>query len=206
MSAVTNQNANQLYPPTRYIKAFVKQIDGYKDLKNEAAGVLTQVTVNTIKQLFSDSVGTPSELCDRHDKLLGAIYIHTNVQSRQKYHVICSTGKQMNCILAFPYYLHENAPSFIDKWLNSLDNNTKLQLSCSLYNIANSEENQLEMLYLSKHVKKKIVATNDVIGDSTKQMLIYLILIGISKNEQHVKSVAVNYRAKSVHQQVKRTL
>jgi hypothetical protein len=71
MSAVTDQNANQLYSPTQRIKAVVKQIKGYKGVKNEAACALNQVTVNTIKQLFSESVGTPSELIFIYKVIVG---------------------------------------------------------------------------------------------------------------------------------------
>lgn len=82
----------------------------------------------------------------------------------------------------------------MDKRLNSMDYKTKVSLFHALQDVACSQNSQLEMLTLSPTVKRKLVDEGWPTDESVKMMIADVLLIGINKNEQHVKSVAVNYR------------
>lgn len=108
--------------------------------------------------------------------------------------MVHSAGKQTNAMLAFPYWIRENAAKFMELRLNSMDFNCKVALFHALQDVAGSEDDRLEMLTLSTTAKEKLVADGQSFDTSAKMMIADLLLIGINKNEQHVKSVAANYR------------
>lgn len=90
------ENADEvLYPAVDHIRIVVKQLKGFQtaDFTNAQAGALTQSTVLAMKQLCGESIGddTPTKLVDRHDKLLGSLYLLTNVNTGQKFEVSYSS-------------------------------------------------------------------------------------------------------------------
>lgn len=187
----------ELYPAVDFIKIVVKQIKGYHTagFTNEQAGALTHSTVVAMKQLCAESVGvgTPSQLVDRHDKILGTQFILTNLATGRKFQVVRSAGKQTNAMLAFPQWTRENATKFVDKRLISMNRETKVALFNDLRGIASQPDSQFEMMNLSANGRKKLV-DDDWLSDDAKMMLADVLLIGVNKNEKHVKAVADNYR------------
>jgi ribosomal silencing factor RsfS len=75
----------------------------------------------------------------------------------------------------------------------------KLLFFLSLEEIACSEDvSRLEMLQLSQSVKNKFNTESVALSDQSRIMLADLILIGMNKNQQHVKSIASNFRKSCV--------
>lgn len=106
--------------------------------------------------------------------------------------VVRSTGKHANAMLAFPQWIRINAPRFMDKRLLSMNYGTKVALFNDLCEVASQPDGQLEMLKLSANATRKLIA--DDLTDAEKMMVADVLLIGINKNEKHVKSIAANYR------------
>lgn len=202
MDSVPDGQDGQLYPTVDYIKIIVKQIKGFASagFTNEQAGALTQSAVVAVKQLCSQSVGvgTPSILVDRHDKILGSIFILTIRSTGRKYQVVRSAGKQTNAMVAFPQWTRENAAKFMEQRHNAMNYATKVAFFDTLREIASQPDSQLEMLNLSPTARRKLI--DDDSAPSVRMMIADVLLIGISKNEQHVKSVAANYRKKATPQ------
>jgi hypothetical protein len=95
-SVPDGENADEvLYPAVDHIRIVVKQLKGFQsaDFTNAQAGALTQSTVLAMKQLCGESVGdgTPSKLVDRHDKLLGSLFLLTKLSTGQKFEVSYSS-------------------------------------------------------------------------------------------------------------------
>ena len=194
MAAVTDDDGQELIPCVDHIKIVVKQLKNYKEFTGNQAGALTQSTVSALKQLCTESVGNPHQLTQHNDKIFGALYIETNLATGQKYQVVRSAGKQTNARLAFPNWLQENANAFFDEKLYSMGDDSKIQLFTALEKLARSTESRFEMLDLSKRAKEKFVLTGQTTDDRSKKILIDVLLIGISKNEKHVKSLAASFR------------
>ena len=120
----------------------------------------------------------------------------------QKFQVISSAGKLTNAILSCFNWMTENAKTFVEKRTFSVDERTKLRFFDALRTLATSTDERLELIQLADNIKQKL--TDEFYADDVKKMLGYLILIGISKNEQHVKAISTNYRRVAVrHPKVK---
>jgi hypothetical protein len=194
-AAVVDEQGNTIYPSVDHIKMIVKQTTGFKQFTSQQAGALTQSTASALKQLCTESVGTPHQLSERRDKIFGSLYIETNLATGQKYQVVRSAGKHTNALLAFPNWMQENDATFVEKRTLTMDSeDSKIKLFTALQTLACSTESQLEMLHLSKQAQDKLVSIGPTTDDITKHVFVDLLLIGINKNEQHVKSIAANYR------------
>jgi len=194
-TALTDMTGSDLYHEVDHIKMVVKQLTGFREFTNEQAGSLTHATVTAMKQLCDESVGTNSQLCDRYDKIVGTLYIQTNIANKQKYQVIRSNGKHTNAILSCLEWFREHAKRFVQTRSNVMAQDEKLLFFLSLEEVACSEDvNRLEMLQLSQNVKNKFNMESVALTDQSRIMLADLILIGMNKNQQHVKSIASNFR------------
>lgn len=80
----------------------------------------------------------------------------------------------------------------MDKRLLSMNYGTKVALFNDLCEVASEPDGQLEMLKLSANARRKLIA--DDLMETEKMMVADVLLIGINKNEKHVKSIAANYR------------
>jgi hypothetical protein len=183
------------YHSVDHIKMIVKQLKGYGSFTNEQAGAITQAAVTALKEICDESVGINSQVCDRHDKIQGSLYIQTNLVSGQKFQVLRSAGKHTNAILSCLEWMKEHAKRFVDTRTNVMTADEKIVFFLTLEELAcSAHENRLEMIQLSDHVKAKLTAESPSLSDSSRKIIADLILIGMNKNQQHVKSVAVNYR------------
>jgi len=194
LDSVPDKEEGELYPAVDFIKIVVKQIKGFTTagFTNEMAGALTNSAVVAMKQLCSESVGTPSDLVDRHDKFLGALFIVTNRDTGRKFQVVRSAGKQTNAMLVFPQWFRENTAKFMEERHNACDFSTKVALFESMRDIASQPDSQLEMMRLSATARQKLI--NDVSTTEIRMMIADVLLIGLSKNGQHIRSCAVNFR------------
>jgi hypothetical protein len=111
-----------------------------------------------------------------------------------KYQVLWSTGKQTNAMLACLSWMMDNAKNFVETRTQHMTTKEKLLFFNALEELSTSTDSRLEMIQLSNSCKEKMKSQSGTIDNTTKMMLADLILIGISKNQQHVKAVAANYR------------
>ena len=193
-TALTDMNGGDIYKPVDHIKMVVKQLKGFKDFTRKQAGALTKSTSDALQQLCDESAGIDSHLCDRNDKIFGKIYIRTNPANGQKFQVIRSAGKQTNAMLSCRNWMTTNAKSFLKSRTNQMDTEQKLLFFTMLQNVAISPDDRFDMIQLSQLTQDKLVEQSWQLEPNTKMMLADIILIGISKNQQLVKSVAANYR------------
>jgi hypothetical protein len=88
-----------------------------------------------------------------------------------------------------------NAPNFVEKRLFVMSIYDKLNFIYSLQNAARTTDGNLGMLEMSEFVKERMAGVEVLCMDeTTKLVLADIILIGVDKNQQHVRSVAANYR------------
>jgi hypothetical protein len=194
-AALTQMTGSDILPDADHIKIVVKQTTGYGEFTKEQAGSLNNATVTAMKQLCDESVGTNSQLCDRHDKILGTLYIQTNIANNHKYQVLRSTGKHTNAVLSCLEWFREHAKRFVETRRNAMAQDEKLLFFLSLEEVACSEDvNRLEMLQVSQSVKNKFNTESVTLSDQSRIMLADLILIGMNQNQLHVKSIASSFR------------
>jgi hypothetical protein len=194
-TALTDMNGSDLYRTVDHIKMIVKQLKGFKEFTNEMAGSITQAAVTALKEICDEAAGSNAQLCDRHDKLFGALYIQTNVQTGQKFQVVRSAGKHTNAILSCLNWMTENARRFVEKRTNVMNRDEKTCFFLALEELAcSSDVDNLEMIRVSHLVTDNLTRGLPLLSDSARNMLADLILIGMNKNQQHVKAVAANYR------------
>jgi hypothetical protein len=193
-NALTDVNGGDVYRSVDVIKVVVKQLKGYKDFTMEQAGTLTKSTATAVRQIIDEAAGSASQLCERNDKILGSLYIRTDPATGHKFQVMNSAGKQTNAVLACLSWMNENAKNFVDSRTHGMDESTKLRFFNALQNLAFSTENNLEMITMSQLARDKLTQYGWTFEDEVKRLLAGLILISINKNEQHVKSVAANFR------------
>jgi hypothetical protein len=194
-TAITNMKGSDMFPEVDHIKIVVKQITGYGEFSRQQAGCMTHATVNAMKQLCDESVGPNSQLCDRYDKILGTLYIQTNITNNQKYQVIRSNGKHTNAILSCLEWFREHAKRFVETRRNVMTQDEKLLFFLSLEEVACSDDvNRIEMLQLSQSVKNKFNTESVTLSDQSRIMLADLLLIAMNKNQLHLKSIASNFR------------
>ena len=92
----------------------------------------------------------------------------------------------------------ENAKTFVERRTFSVNEKTKLRFFEALCGLARSAEERLELIQLGDRLKQKL--RDEFYPYDTQKMLGYLILIGVSKNEQRVRAISTNYRRAAVRQ------
>ena len=183
-----------------HIKIIVKQLTGHIQLglNNLEAGALTESTVKAAKRICDSVIGQNSQLTHRTDKILGSSYIRTSTVLDTKHQVVTSTGKHTNAVLSCLEWMKHNLPDFVEKRREFVNEHEKALFFAALQKLANSSENRLEMLEMSEHVKEKLASIHMM--DRIHQDRYFgrniadLILISMSKNQLHVKSIAANSR------------
>ena len=203
--ALTDMDGGAVYRAVDVIKMVVKQLKHFPGFKGEHAGALTQATVTALHQICDEYAGPNSTLSERKDRIIGSVYVRTNVGTSQKFQVVSSAGKLTNAILSCFNWMSENAKSFVEKRTFSVDEGTKLCFFNALCTLARSADERLELIQLADSLKQKL--RDGFYANDVKKMLGYLILIGISKNEKHVKAISANYRRAAVrHPKVRNAL
>jgi hypothetical protein len=198
--ALRDYSGLPLYAGVDHIKVVVKQLTGYSEfnLSNIQAGTLTDATTKAMKIVCDETIGPNSQLCDRRDKVLGSMYIRTHKITGQKYQVIRSTGKHTNAMLSCLEWMKEHLADFVTERREMLNENEKLIFFDAIRELAHSEGNRIEMLQFSDVAKTKLRSDDvNMVHPTTKRNLADLILVAISKNQQHVKAIAANSRQPS---------
>lgn len=193
--AVTKMGGEPTYTGVEHIKIVVKQLSRNEEhnLTRLESGALTNATVQAMRSICDKSCSAQSLTSDIHDRLLGTIYTRTDPSSGVKYQVLRSAGKHTNAILACLEWMRGNVESFVESRRNSMTSDEKLLFFKALEQLATLGENgRLEMLRLSELVKDKFRTLE--LDDSVRRLIADLILVAVNRNQQHVKSIAANYR------------
>jgi len=203
-NAMSEFPGNLIYNAVDHIKVVVKQLTGHTELRltNEAAGSLTYSAMKAMKLICDGVIGVNSKLCDRHDKVLGSLYSRTStVHPDRKFQVVNSSGKHTNAILSCLSWMKENLKHFVENRREMLNEYEKRIFFHAMLNDAKSDKTSMEMLQLSDYVKTKLCSQEvDLLmkNDNTySRNIADLVLVAISKNQQHVKAIAANSRKAS---------
>lgn len=185
-----------LYRPVDVVRIVVKQLKGFQDLTRKQAGTLTAAAITAVKEICDESAGPASELCERKDKILGSIYIRRDPATGHKFEALSSAGKHTNAMLSCLSWMNENARSFVDSRGHSMCESAKLMFFEALRTLAssNSPDCRLELLQLSPRAREQLNLNSTRLSVENKKLVASLVLIGLNKNEPHVKAVAANYR------------
>ena len=150
-----------------------------------------------MKQICDDVIGTNSKLCDRRDRILGSMYCRTSTVHRdRKFQVVNSTGKHTNAVLSILSFMRQNFPDFVERRREFLSEAEKNTFFHAMRNHAQSSERSMEMLQMSDIVRKKLcsedMAVRMEVDKTLPRNIADLVLVSMSKNQQHVKAVAAN--------------
>jgi hypothetical protein len=188
-----------LFASVDHIKVVVKQQTKFLERRLETrreAGAFTNATVAAMMQICDRVMGVQtSNRLKRNDKKTGWAYIRTNRNNQRKFQVVRSTGKHTNAVLTCLAWFRDNLASFVEQRRLKLDEYEKGVFFEAIREVSLEGRNNLELIQLSDRVCA-FLASDDV---AVKLPIHYrnfadLILIALSKNQTHVKSVAANYR------------
>jgi len=198
-TALSNVDGDNIYGKVSHIKVAVKQLTGHTDLAlwNKDAGALTDSTVKAMKRICGNDMGPNSQLSGRRDNILGNRYVRILKELEQKHQLVSSTGKHTNAVLSCLEWMKQNLADYVKQRREFLNETEKRVYFDALLQLADSEVNRIEMLEMSEEVKSKMIssAVSDVIQEGEfKRNIADLVLISISKNQQHVKANAANSR------------
>jgi hypothetical protein len=201
-TALTTNGANDMFTATNHIKVIVKQQSIYepRGIKtSEDAGALTIAAVRAMRKVCDKVMGVEhSRLLYRKDKHTGVVYLRSNAESGLKMQVTQSTGKHLNAILCFLNWFKDKLPEYVQQRRLMLHEKEKCLFFDALRDIANRGESSLEMLQLSDRVKDFLISVNTLTLDVDHvRNFSDLLLMAISKNQQHVKAIAAHYREKN---------
>jgi len=160
---------------------------------------MTDATIKAMKQICDSVMGRNSKLYEHRDRILGSKYIRTStVQHDKKFQVVNSTGKHTNAVLSCLSWMQQNFRDFVKNRREFLSDSDKRKFFHEMQKIAQSNESSMEMLQISDHVKTKLQSCNILATTPTDENftrnIADLVLIAMSKNQQHVKAIAANSR------------
>jgi len=197
--ALSSFEGNATYDAVEHIKVVVKQLTGHTELglKNVEAGALTDATTKAMKRICDGVIGVNSKLCDRRDKILGSMYCRTSTVHRdRKFQVVNSTGKHTNAVLSLLSFMRQNFPDFVQRRREFLTEVEKIRFFHAMHKHAQSSERCMEMLQMTDYVKAKLrsedVAVRSKCDKTFARNIADLVLVSMSKNQQHVKAIAAN--------------
>jgi len=204
VAALCNFNGGGIYDMVSHIKVVVKQLTGHTDLglNNREAGALTASTIKAMKRICDDVMGPNSKLLERRDKILGSRYVRNVKEPEDRMHqVVSSTGKHTNAVLSCLEWMKRNLPDYVKNRREFVNETEKQIFFDALLQLAGSRENRIEMMVMSGPAEAKMLssALSDKIRQDRefKRNIADLVLIVMSKNQQHVKAVAANSRRKT---------
>ena len=192
-------DGGNLFTAVDHIKVVIKQQTKFveRNLKdNRQAGSFTNSTVSAMKAICDKVMGKfRSDLLDRKDKKLGSVYMRTKRSIGKKYQVTRSTGKHTNAVLCCLAWFRENLKDFVEQRRLTLTEGEKISFFKAIREVVRRGENRLELIQFSDKARAFILSDNGCVtfGKHTRNFA-DLLLISLSKNSQHVKSVAANYR------------
>ena len=200
--ALTSMNGENVYTPTNHLKVIIKQqtvFDKRGIMTSEEAGALTSATVQALRKICDNVMGkSQSQLLFRKEKSSGVVYMRSNRDSGLKMQVLQSTGKHLNSCLCFLSWMRDNLPEYVHNQRLILNEEEKYKLFSALREVAKNGQNNLELLTLSEKTKSFLMLENEftTINEHTRN-LIDVLLIGLNKNQQHVKAIALHYRKRT---------
>ena len=192
-------DGGNLFTAVDHIKVVIKQQTKFveRNLKdNRQAGSFTNSTVSAMKAICDKVMGKfRSDLFDRKNKKLGSVYMRTKRSTGKKYQVTRSTGKHTNAVLCCLAWFRENLKDFVEQRRLTLTEGEKISFFKAIREVVRRGENRLELIQFSDKARAFILSDNGCVtfGKHTRNFA-DLLLISLSKNSQHVKSVAANYR------------
>ena len=200
-SALSEFEGSACYGAVDHIKLVIKQLTGHSELglTNKQAGALTDSTTRAMKRICDGVMGVNSKLCERKDKILGSVYSRTStVHHDRKFQVINSTGKHTNAALSCLSWMQQNLKEFVEKRREMMTEHEKRLFFDALFNVARTNNGGMEMLQLSDTVKTKLCSTFTFslrhADKNFTRNIADLLVIGMSKNQQHVKAIATHSR------------
>jgi len=168
-------------------------------LKNAESEASTDASTISMKSIRDDIIGKKTKLLDRRDRVLGAVYSRTSDDHNRKFQVVHRTDKHINAILSLFSWMRQNLREFVDSRREMLSEREKSIFFNAMPNVAPSDINSIEMLQLTHTVKTKLYSeelTVHIQNDPTyTRNVADLVLVAISKNQQHVKAIAANSRS-----------
>ena len=146
-------------------------------------------------------MGPNSKLLERRDKILGSRYVRTLKEFDRMHQVVSSTGKHTNAVLSCLEWMKRNLADYVKTRREFINETEKKIFFHALLQLARSQENRMEMLVMSGTAKAKMLsgALSDKISQDRqfKRNIADLVLISMSKNQQHVKAIAANSSRKT---------
>jgi len=200
-SALSEFDGSVRYEAVDHIKVVIKQTTGHSDLAltNKEAGAMTDATTKAMKQICDSVMGRNSKLYEHRDRILGSKYIRSStVLHDRKFQVVNSTGKHTNAVLSCLSWMQQNFKDFVENRREFLFDTEKRNFFHAMQKIAQTDESSMEMLQISDNVKTKLRSYNMLTvmptDENFTRNIADLVLIGMSKNQQHVKAIAANSR------------
>lgn len=195
--ALTSMDGQGLFTPVEHIKVVIKQQTTCKDRKldnRRAAGAFTNSTVSAFRHIC-DIAMPGSNLLMRNDKKIGSVYLRTNRATSQKYQVTRSTGKHTNAILSCLAWFRSNLKDFMNERRLCLNEREKIAFFHALREAVLQGSNRLELIEFAQLTHDLMTSQSPLmLNNSHARNFADLILCALSKNQQHVKAVAANYR------------
>lgn len=112
-----------------------------------------------------------------------------------KYQITRSTGKHTNAVLCCLAWFRDNLSDFVEQRRLTLKEGEKGVFFQALRKAAIVGESRLELIEFSDAVRGFLASDDEAVKFAKNHRnLADCVLISLSKNQQHVKSVASNYR------------
>ena len=107
-------------------------------------------------------------------------------------------GKHTNAVLSCLAWMQQNLKDFVEKRPEIMHEHEKRLFFDAIFNLSQSKYNNMEMLQLSDNAKTKLhSSTTSSVRAADKNFTrntADLVLIGMSKNSQHVQAISANSR------------
>ena len=144
-------------------------------------------------------MGKNSKSFERRDKILGCMYSRTSaITTGRKFQIVNSAGKHTNAVLSCLPWMRQNLADFVRERRIFLNEQEKRIFCRSMFNAAQSDSNSIDMLQLSNTVKEKLLSIGLALQMEKDKMLTRnladLVMLGMSKNQTHVRAIASNSR------------
>jgi hypothetical protein len=194
--ALTDMNHSDVYAAVDHIKTVVKQLTTNSEHcleDRQAAGALTNSTVEVAKMICDEAATANSVLVERNVKPEGWSYTRT-IASEKKFKVIRSTGKHTSAMVSCLEWAKKNLGNFVESRPIHMSRGGKLAFFNSLRRLSMPDVTvrRMEMLTVSEHAATEIA--NGFLSEETQAMLADLILIGLNMNCQYISAIASSYR------------
>lgn len=150
-------------------------------------------------QCICDNVMEDSNLLSRFDKNLGKVYIRTSRSTGLKYQVVRSTGKHTNAALCCLSWFRQNMNDFVRNRRLHLNEREKISFFRAICESVKQGNAEFELIHLAQRIHEFLTSETILnLSEMHTRNFADLILCALSKNQQHVKAVAANYRKNAI--------